>query len=451
MEIKHAVLLQHIIAHSFDEIFVIDTEGNVIFVSPTCKEMFGISAEEMVRQNVYDLEKRGVFQPSVTAMVLRSKKKETVIQATKTGRKNIASAHPIFDENGTFIGAVSFSRDISDLEYLKKRDDEVARTMRYYQREHEQRSAASPTKASQRTGKMDKVYDLISKVAGLDVTVLLVGESGVGKNRLAKTIHEMSKRSEGPFIEVNCGAISETLIESELFGYEDGAFTGAKKGGRKGFFEAAAGGTIFLDEIAEIPMHLQVKLLSVLQNQEITRVGSSEKIGLRCRIICATNQNLEQLIERKAFREDLYYRINVIKIEIPPIRERREEMAALIYAITDEINHKYKMNKHFSAAMVAWLSQQEWPGNVRELRNFIEKAIITASDSLIELEEEWTGNSRAGQQERELTLESYLEPIEKDFILRMYEKYPSSVKLAEKLGISQSTANRKIRKYVNPS
>ncbi|GED69686.1 RNA polymerase subunit sigma-54 [Brevibacillus reuszeri] len=450
MEIKHDVFLQHIIQNSFDEIFVIDTKGNVIFVSPTCKEMFGIPAEEMVKQNVYDLEARGIFAPSVTALVLKTRNKETVIQDTQTGRKNVASAYPIFDEQGEFVGAVSFSRDITELEYLKKRDDQVAKTMHYYQKELEQRKQRNSPSSYVRSGKMEKVYDVVSKVAGLDVTVLLVGESGVGKNHLAQTIHEMSKRRENPFIEVNCGAIPETLMESELFGYEDGAFTGAKKGGRKGYFEAAEGGTIFLDEIAELPLHLQVKLLSVLQNQTITRVGGNQKIELKCRIICATNQNLERRIAEKTFREDLYYRINVIKIEIPPIRERREEMVSLIYDLTDEINQKYKMNKQFSTAMVTWLGQQDWPGNVRELRHFIEKTIITANDQLIEWDEEMTGQKQQqGDHEQELTLDGYMEMLEKDFILRMYRKYPSSVKLAEKLGISQSTANRKIRKYLS--
>lgn len=451
MEVKHDVLLRTIIQSSFDEIFVIDTKGNVIFVSPTCKEMFGIPAEEMVKENVYELEKRGIFSPSVTAKVLQTRNKETVIQDTQTGRKNIASAYPIFDDEGVFLGAVSFSRDITELEYLKKRDDEVARTMLYYQKELEQRKHGSTVATSVRTGKMDKVYEVVSKVSGLDVTVLLIGESGVGKNHLAQAIHEMSKRRENPFIEVNCGAIPESLMESELFGYEEGAFTGAKKGGRKGYFEAAEGGTIFLDEIAELPLHLQVKLLSVLQNQTVTRVGGNQKIELKCRIICATNQNLERLIEEKKFREDLYYRINVIKIEIPPIRERREEMVSLIYDITDEINQKYKMNKQFSTAMVTWLSQQDWPGNVRELRHFIEKTIITSNDQFIELDEELTGQKQqAGDNDVELTLDGYMEMLEKDFILRMYRKFPSSVKLAEKLSISQSTANRKIRKYLGP-
>ena len=297
---------------------------------------------------------------------------------------------------------------------------------------------------------MEKVMDVVSKVAGLGITVLLEGESGVGKNHMANIIHQMSPRSKEPFIEINCGAIPESLIESELFGYEDGAFTGAKKGGKKGYFESAGGGTLFLDEIGELPMNLQVKLLSVLQNQTIMRVGGSKRIGINCRIICATNQNLEEMIQKRQFREDLYYRINVVKVTIPPLRERREEMLPLIYEITEEFNTKYGMDKHFTPRMVTWLSQQEWLGNVRELRNFIEKVIVTTESREMGLETVEDLNEESSKQnEQDLTLNEYLESVEKEFIIKMYKKYPSSIKLGKKLEISQSTANRKIQKYID--
>jgi TyrR family helix-turn-helix protein len=179
------------------------------------------------------------------------------------------------------------------------------------------------------------------------------------------------------------------------------------------------------------------------------RVGGSKKIEVNCRIICATNQNLEKMIAERKFREDLYYRINVVKIEIPPLRDRKDEIFHLIYEITEEMNQKYEMDKHFTPSMIAWLSQQEWPGNVRELRNFIEKRVITSSEHEIDLEVENLEAKRELQvASDEMTLNNYLESFEKEYIVRMYQKYPSSIKLSEKLGISQSTANRKIRKYV---
>ncbi|HZG70689.1 MAG TPA: sigma 54-interacting transcriptional regulator, partial [Chondromyces sp.] len=375
---------------------------------------------------------------------------ETLIQETKNNRKLVISGYPIFDEANELLGAVSFSRDITEFEYLRKENEQVAKAMQLYREEiaHLKKQAAQPFFL--KSGKMEKVFDVVSKIAGLGITVLLEGESGVGKTHIAHMIHEMSPRKNEPFIEVNCGAISESLIESELFGYEEGAFTGAKKGGKKGYFEMAGEGTLFLDEIGELPMNLQVKFLSVLQNQSFMRIGGSKKIQMKCRILCATNQNLEEMIACKQFREDLYYRINVVKLTIPPIRERREELIHLIYEITEEINTKYGMNKHFTPAMIAWISQQEWPGNVRELRNFIEKTIVTTTGNEIDLHmvEDITNTEPSKKVLKEMTLEEYLETVEKEFIIRMYNKYPSSIKLSKKLGISQSTANRKIRKYV---
>ena len=449
--IEHSsILLKHILQHSFDEIFITDASGNILYTSQSTEKMFGIPLERIIHQNIFHLEKEGVFSPSVVVNVLRSKKEETLIQETKNNRKLVISGYPIFDEANELLGAVSFSRDITEFEYLRKENEQVAKAMQLYREEiaHLKKQAAQPFFL--KSGKMEKVFDVVSKIAGLGITVLLEGESGVGKTHIAHMIHEMSPRKNEPFIEVNCGAISESLIESELFGYEEGAFTGAKKGGKKGYFEMAGEGTLFLDEIGELPMNLQVKFLSVLQNQSFMRIGGSKKIQMKCRILCATNQNLEEMIACKQFREDLYYRINVVKLTIPPIRERREELIHLIYEITEEINTKYGMNKHFTPAMIAWISQQEWPGNVRELRNFIEKTIVTTTGNEIDLHmvEDITNTEPSKKVLKEMTLEEYLETVEKEFIIRMYNKYPSSIKLSKKLGISQSTANRKIRKYV---
>ncbi|WP_243292953.1 sigma 54-interacting transcriptional regulator [Bacillus sp. FJAT-47783] len=442
-----SILLKHILKHSFDEIFITDASGNILYASEATRKMLKIPLQKIVNQNVFTLEKEGIFSPSVISSVLRNKKEQTIIQETIHKRKLIISGYPIYDEDGSLIGALSFSRDITEFEYLKKENEQVAKAIQLYQEEIEKLKKQVVQPFFFKSGKMEKILDIVSKVADLGVTVLLEGESGVGKNRIAHMMHQMSKRKNHPFIEVNCGAIPESLFESELFGYEEGAFTGSKKGGKKGFFETAGEGTLFLDEIGELPMNLQVKLLSVLQNQTFMRIGGNKSIDVKCRIICATNQNLEKMIEQRQFREDLYYRINVVKIEIPPLRERREEMIPLIYEMIKEINSKYGMDKQFTPAMVAYLSQKDWPGNVRELRNFIEKKIVTSSEREIDVELEERDSSKEISLQ-EMTLKNYLDMVEKEFILRMYEKYPSSIKLAEKLGISQSTANRKIRKYV---
>ncbi|MET3322581.1 UNVERIFIED_ORG: PAS domain S-box-containing protein/TyrR family helix-turn-helix protein [Peribacillus simplex] len=453
MDLKeHAyILLKQILEDSFDEIFITDTNGNIIYTGKTTGKLFGIPHEKMLGQNVFHLEKEGVFSPSAIVNVLKSKKEETLIQETKNKRKLIISGYPIFDETNKMIGAVSFSRDITEFEYLKKENEQVAKAIQHYREEIAELKKQTTRPFFLKNGKMEKVLDVVSKVASLGITILLEGESGIGKNHLAHMIHQISPRRKEPIIEINCGAIPESLIESELFGYEDGAFTGAKKGGKKGYFESAGGGTLFLDEIGELPMNLQVKLLSVLQNQSFMRVGGSKKIEMKCRIICATNQNLEEMIHKKQFREDLYYRINVVKLTIPPLRERREEMIPLIYEITEEFNTKYEMDKHFTPRMVAWLSQQEWPGNVRELRNFIEKVIVTTESKEIDLEivEDIINGESSKKDKQDMTLNEYLESVEKEFIVQLFKKYPSSIKLSKKLGISQSTANRKIQKYIN--
>lgn len=444
LENKTDILLNHIIKYSFDEIFVTDDKGVIKFVSERFVNLFGIQKDEVINKNVYKLEKAGIFAPSsITGKVLKSKKIETIMQQTPMGRKIVVSGYPMMEDN-KLIGAVCFSRDITELDYLKQTNEQVAETVRQYKKEIQAMKNQQSLPQEVQNTKMNKVFDIVEKVAGLDVIVLLEGETGVGKNYIARKIHEKSHRKQEPFIEVNCGAIPETLIESELFGYEEGAFTGAKKGGKKGFFEAAGKGTIFLDEISELPLNLQVKLLSVLQNFAIQRVGGNSVIHLNCRIICATNQNLEELIEEKKFREDLYYRINVINIKIPPLRERREEIKQLIEDLLDEFNLKYHTNKKLTDEMVTWLSTQRWTGNIRELRNYIERLHITSDTEIIDIEY----SNPSSTQTDEISLDSYLEKKEKEFIEQMYAKYPSSVQLSKKIGVSQSTANRKINKYI---
>ncbi|MBS4192232.1 sigma 54-interacting transcriptional regulator [Bacillus sp. FJAT-49705] len=438
------ILLEHIIKYSFDEIFVTDTAGYVQMASSSFRNLFGIHAEEIINQNGFELEQKGILSPSVTGKVLKTKKIETIVQETGLGRKLVVSAYPVIDGNGKLMGAISFSRDITELVYLRKTNDQVAKTIQLYEIELEKLKIKQFQKRGSNNEQMKNVFSIVNKVSSLDVTVLLGGESGVGKNYIAQTIHQISDRKDEAFIEVNCGAIPESLIESELFGYEEGAFTGAKKSGKIGYFEAAGNGTIFLDEIAELPLNLQVKLLSVLQNRTIQRVGGNTIKKLNCRIICATNQNLPELIREKKFREDLYYRINVVKIIIPPLRNRREDMIPLIYDLVDEFNEKYKMKKSFSMHMISWISKQDWPGNIRELRNFIERIMITSNENVIDADQ----TDQQKKIEEDMTLDEFMEMAERDFIRKMYEHYPSSVKLAKKLGISQSKASRKIRQHV---
>jgi PAS domain S-box-containing protein len=435
------ILLKEIISHSFDEIFITDSEGNVLEVSPTCYELYGVDPDQLIGENVLVLEKKGFLNPSVTALVLRSQQPVTIIQETKAGKKILVSAYPIF-KNGNLVRTLSFSRDITEFEKLKERNEQVADTLAIYKREIE--NIKRLESFLYENPKMTEIMSVATKVANLDVTVLIEGESGVGKSRLARLLHKKSSRAVEPFIEVNCGAIPETLFESELFGYDEGAFTGAKRGGKKGYFEFAGSGTIFLDEIGEIPLNLQVKLLAVVQNRKVTRIGGSMVIDISCRIVCATNQNLRKLVDEGKFREDLYYRIDVVKLVIPPLRDRKDEIPTLINELVEVFNRKYNIHKQFTPEMVVWLCQKDWPGNVRELQNYIEKTMVTSNEDVIH----FTPDQDPQNTNEELSFTAYMESIEKEFIERKYKKNPNSIALAKALQISQSTANRKIQKYI---
>lgn len=437
-----SILLKGIIKYSFDEIFITDHKGVVLDVSPASTDLYGVDSQDIIGQTVYDLEEQGILNPSVSKIVLNTKAIENRIQYTRTNKKVLVAGYPIFDECGTLVNVISLSRDITELEMLKEKNNQVAKTISLYEKELEKLKKQKGLFYDHQA----KLMNLLEKVADLDVTLLIRGETGVGKTRFAQVVHERSFRKNMPFIEVNCGAIPENLLESELFGYEEGAFTGAKTGGKKGYFELAHNGTILLDEISELPYHLQVKLLSVLQNRKVTRLGSDKEVYVDCRIICATNRNLEDLVKNGQFREDLFFRINVINIDIPPLRERKHETKTLIGKFTEEFNLKHGLNKSFSEEMKVWMSQQKWTGNIRELRNYIEKTMILSNNEIITLADRNFNDT--DRKKQELTLSEYMEAMESEYINKMYKKYPSSIKLGKALGISQTTANRKINQYV---
>lgn len=301
---------------------------------------------------------------------------------------------------------------------------------------------------------MRNVIQRVFKVAKADSTVLITGESGVGKEVIANLIHNLSERKEGPFIRVNCAALPESLIESELFGYEKGAFTGAKQNGKPGLFELANGGTLFLDEIAEMPMNLQVKLLRALQEQEIIRVGGTKPVKLNIRLITATNRNIKELIEKEQFREDLYYRINVIPLEIPPLRKRRDDIPFLINHYLQYFNKKYNVTKTFSISALNQLTAYDWPGNVRELVNLVERLVVMSeSDKILPCDlpdpvfQKGNGKNPVVENFMNISLKEALEGLEMNLIKDALERYQSTRKAARYLGINQSTIVRKASKY----
>ena len=296
------------------------------------------------------------------------------------------------------------------------------------------------------------IIDLIVRLGRVDSTVLIQGESGVGKEIIARELHKNSTRCKKPYIKINCAAIPESLLESELFGYETGAFTGAKKGGKSGIFEVANTGSLFLDEVGEIPMHLQVKLLRVLQESEFTRVGGAQPIKVDVRVIAATNRDLSKMVAEGRFREDLFYRLNVIPINVPPLRERKEEIAPLVRHFLQMFNDKYGFNKTITASALGVLIDYDWPGNIRELRNVIERAVVTSADTVIEdfgfLQQGQKGIKPIVEGDyRPVNLKHEVEEFEKTMIKKHLLIQGSLRKAAQSLGASQTTIWRKASQY----
>jgi len=299
--------------------------------------------------------------------------------------------------------------------------------------------------------KMKEIFSLAKKISNFNTTVLITGESGVGKEVVASYIHnENALKKDMPFVAVNCGAIPENLLESELFGYVEGAFTGASKGGKAGLFEAANGGTLFLDEIGEMSLSLQVKLLRALETRTVTRLGSAEASPVDIRVIAATNKNLLEKVEAGSFREDLFYRLNVVSIQIPPLRERTDDIAPLALKFIHKFNRQYGQNKKFTYEVMKELEGYSWPGSIRQLKNVIENMVIVSNNEYLQLNDlPWiTGAKIQGEKKQgELPLQEAMDQLEFQILFNAQKKYGSSRKIADALKVDQSTIVRKLKKY----
>ncbi|MGB3210398.1 MAG: sigma 54-interacting transcriptional regulator [Desulforhopalus sp.] len=378
--------LEAIFESSYDGIYVADGNATTLRVNKSYERITGLSRENLIGKNMESLVADQVFDHSVTLEVLQKKKPITLMQQVKSGKQVIVTGTPIFSENNQISFVVTNVRDISELNELKMQLDEVRKMSSFfYQSLQEYREVDHAMQdLVVKSQAMIRVVQKAIKVAKVEASVLITGESGVGKSMLAKLIHKMSPRKEQPFVKINCGAIPQSLMESELFGYESGAFTGALSTGKTGLIEAAHQGTVFFDEIAELKPEMQVKLLEVIEEKQFKRIGSTKSTTVDVHIIAATNQNLSEQIRDGNFREDLYYRLNVVPIFIPPLRERREDIPALAESILERINHSRKLNKQIEPVVLELLRQYDYPGNVRELINTIERMIILSEgESLV--------------------------------------------------------------------
>ncbi len=449
--------LDSIIECSYDGIYITDGEANTIKINNAYERITGLKKAEVMGRNMKDLEKEGVISQSATLLVLKNRETTTIQQEFKTGVKVLVSSNPIFDKSGKIIMVVTNVRDVTQLYELKEQLQKNKEITRKYVSEIEEMRTQllNTSEIVAEDHKTIEIIQLASRVAKVDTTILMLGETGAGKDQIAKHIHKVSKRSKKQFIKVNCGAVPASLIESEFFGYEKGAFTGANKEGKIGLFEMASGGTIFLDEVGELPMDMQVKLLRVLQEMEVVRIGGTKPIKIDVRVLAATNRDLEDMIKKKQFREDLYYRLNVVPLYIPPLRERKQDIMPLINFFLTQLNKKYNFNKIFAPDALNCMYEYNWPGNVRELKNIVERAVIMSEDDKIK-RSDLPKNiiSSHGMVvtlntfEEGINLKETLDSIEEKLIKKAYDKYGNVRAAAKSLGIDASTFVRKRQKYI---
>lgn len=451
-------ILESIFQSSYDGIYVADSEGVGIMVNQAYSRITGVKSDELLGKTMNAVVKEGIVSQSVTVKVLEEKVPKTIIQTVR-GKELLVTGNPVLDENGEIAYVVTNVRDISDLNQTKTQLQKSIKLTEKYLNEIAELKKIEILHMHLdgivgQSQEIMKVYHLAKKVAKVDSTVLILGESGVGKEVLVKYIHQESDRSNAPLIKVNCAAIPKHLLESELFGYEKGAFTGADSRGKPGLFEQADGGTIFLDEIGDMPKDLQVKLLRVLQEFEITRVGGTKSFKINVRVISATHMNLDTMVEHGNFRKDLYYRLNIVPIKVPPLRERKADIVPLAFYFLNKTNKKNKLNRRFHPEVIHLLQEYQWPGNIRELENLIERLVVTADDEQI-----LPGNlpphilqrmdripSIKGTQQSKGTLKEILDNVEREVIKEHIAQFKTTRRTARELGISQSALVKKMKK-----
>jgi PAS domain S-box-containing protein len=447
--------LKAIINSSYDGLWVSDHEGRVITINKASEKMNDVAADQVVGRKMQDIVRDGLIDRSVTLEVLRNRTVTTMIQELRNGKKVLVTGTPVFDDKGSIRLVVVNDRDITALNDLRTELEETRALSRQYLSEISQlkwnRDQLSQIVVHSKS--MRRLLTKATLVAPVDSTVLLIGESGAGKGIISKFIHRASRRKDNPFVRVDCGSMPDSLVEAELFGYEKGAFTGARQMGKPGHFEMAEGGTLLLDEVGELPLAVQVKLLRFLEEGEVIRVGGTSPRRIDVRVIAATHRDLETMVRERSFRRDLFFRLNVIPLHIPPLRERVDDIDPLIYFFLQKTNKKCGTNKTISTEAVDCLRGYSWPGNVRELGNLIERLVVLGPKENIEQRHLPTHIRNGSQQldarmsENDWNLSKAVGKLEKDTIARALKVFGSQRKAARALGLDQSTLSRKLRRY----
>ena len=453
--------LKELLNYYYGNIFVVDGKGKIIYANASAAESVGSTIDDITGKNCQEMEMEGYYDKSVALDAIRKKKRVLSVYKTRIGLNVVCSANPILDECGNVTRVVVFSQDealmreiMNDVEEERKKNISIQQTLSYIQEKMACQNIVSSSP------EMERLFKMLLNVARTDTTVTIYGESGTGKEVLANFVHQNSMRSNKPFIPINCEAIPAELMEAEFFGYEKGSFTGANREGKAGLFEMADHGTIFLDELGEMPLSLQSKLLRVLESGEVKRIGSSKTIKTDVRIIAATNRNLTKMVDEKTFREDLYYRLNVIPVNIPPLRERPEDIEALSEHFLNEFNRKYGRNVEISEDVLNKFKKYSWPGNIRELKNEIERYVVTEGQvssvlndnirhSMTDVNIKFTNsNISKNITVKNIPLKEVMDRYEIEYIRHVIDDCEGVMtEAAKRLGIHRSALYKKIDKF----
>jgi len=438
-------------------VWITDDKGKVLIINDESLKTGGLKRDELIGRTMEELLEEGyILYESSVINAIRDRDESSLIQELGEGGSILASSVPLFEKNKMSM-VICTERDITETMKLRDLLKKQKALSEKYQSEltHIRKQEIQGTDNIVFTSlAMNDVVEAAIRVARMDTTIMITGESGTGKEMVAKLIYEHSQRNGEPFIKVNCAAIPENLMESEFFGYEEGAFTGAVRGGKIGFFEMAKGGTLFLDEIGDLPIAMQPKLLRAIQEKEIMRVGGDTAIPLDVRIISATNKNLKNAVADNCFREDLYYRLNVVLIKIPPLRDRIDDIQPLTENFVAEFNKKYDMNKILTSGGLTALKNYNWPGNIRELKNIIERIIVEGAGKDItnfqvmrQLSRNTQGDTWIKGKNKQQDLKNIINDFEKSVLEECLAEEGNMSKVAQVLNVNKSTVSRKFKKY----
>ena len=433
-----------------DGVYITDAQGITVSVNKAYERITGIRREDIVGRHMSELVEEGYISKSVSLEVIQKRRPITLVQSVKDGRKIVVSGTPMFDDQGFLHHVVTNVRDVTELllvKHAQEQLEQINRIREFHSIEKEPDSQEHQVVTSVHT---KESYELAKRIATTQAKVLIQGETGTGKTMLARYIHRCSDRAKGPFVELNCAALPEGLIEAELFGYSPGAFTGASQRGKQGLLDTAHGGTLFLDEIGDLPLPMQVKLLKVIEENRFFPVGSTELRYTDIRLIAATHQDLQQRVLEGQFREDLYYRISVVPLTLPPLCQRRGEIIPLLHQYLEVFNQRYGRTRYWHPETLEFLLAHSWPGNIRELINLTERLVVTTTED--EITPQWLpanclptttieANLASG------TLREQVTALERQLIESALLTHGTTRAAAAALGIDQSTLVKKTHRW----